>query len=327
MNYKQSGVNIQKGANFILDNITNIKSTYNDCIYKSKNDFSGLYDISTINKSILSVSCDGVGSKVKLAIKYNNLTGLGQDLVAMSVNDIICSGATPLLFLDYYATYKLKRKQSDTILNGIINACKYSNIVLLGGETSEMPSVYNNNEFDLAGFCVGMSNKQDIIDPNNVKPYQTIIGIKSSGPHSNGYSLINKIVTKHTPKHIIKKLLEPTLIYTKEIAKLKAMTTLYGIAHITGGGIVDNLVRILPNNISVFLNMSNYEIPNIFKWIKYSGNISKKEMEKVFNLGIGMIVIINSKDKFDVLEMLGNDGIDLGYTLNSTDKTGTIIFS
>lgn len=322
MNYKQSGVNIKKGMQFISDNLTDIKSTHDSNVILSKIDFSGLYNL---NDQIVSVSCDGIGSKIKLAIKYNDLSGLGQDLVAMNVNDILCSGAIPTLFLDYFATHKLKKNQSNTILKSIINACKFSNVTLIGGETSEMPSVYNKNEFDLAGFCVGFNSPENIIDPLNVTAYQSIIGIKSSGPHSNGYSLINKIVNKKTPKHVISSLLSPTKIYTKDVSTIKSITKIYGLAHITGGGVFDNLIRILPNHVSAFIN-SDITIPPIFKWIQKNGNVPKKEMFKVFNMGIGMVVIVDSKYKFDVINALTPNAISLGYTLPAVNNNPKIFF-
>ncbi len=337
MNYKESGVDIDEGNNFINNNINNIKSTYDDNVLISKNNFSGFYDISkVIGKSpILSVTCDGVGSKVKLASRYNNYCGLGQDLVAMNVNDIICSGAEPLLFLDYYATHKLDKINSNIILSGIVDACKKCNISLIGGETSEMPSIYKKHEFDLAGFCVGMLDKEDMIDPDDIKAGQAIIGIRSSGPHANGYSIINQLVNENTPEHIIDTLLRPTKLYLNDIKRVKTEVDILGIAHITGGGIPENLVRILPDNVSAYIvadlslpfqsscynNVEKTTLNNIFTWIKETGDISKEEMRRVFNMSIGMIFVVEDEDKYYALNQLKGHGVLLGYTIKSTGKS------
>ena len=309
MNYNESGVNIDTGNKFI-EKITSLaKQTNTNQVISSIGGFNALYDISNINvkNPVLVSSTDGVGTKLKLALQFNQLNTIGIDLVAMCVNDIIVSGANPLFFLDYYATGKLDLDSSYTIINSIIEGCKQAEMSLIGGETAEMPILYHNDDFDLAGFCVGIVDREKIINPNLIKENDIIIGIASSGPHSNGYSLIHKIFDfNQINKEIVDQLLMPTKIYVQAIKSLTAQINVHGIAHITGGGITENLPRILPYGVNAIIELANntWNIPPIFNIIKHTGSIDGAEMLRVFNCGVGMIVIVDKTDVNDAISII-----------------------
>lgn len=326
--YKDAGVNIEL-ANKIIKNKQNaIKTTYDDNVIVSSNNFGGLYDISKFNYKhpILVSSIDGVGSKIKLAIQHNGYYGIGLDVVYNNTNDIICSGATPLLFLDYYGVGKLNSTNTNEILDGIIDACLETNVSLIGGETAELPLTYKHNDLELVGTCIGMVEKSCLYLPENINNGDMLIGITSSGPHSNGYSLINKLITNEISNTIIEELLRPTKNYSNYISKLYEYVDIKGCANITGGGLIDNVPRMLPNNLSALIDLSSYERPEIFKWIQNTGNIEENEMRKVFNLGIGMVICVNEDDVSLTLELLGSEGVLLGYTIK-TNKQSAVIFN
>ena len=300
--YTKSGVSI-KVADKLVEKIKPIsKKTFDKNVLGNIGGFGALYDFSKLKykNPVLVSGTDGVGTKLKIAVKTNNLRGIGVDLVAMCVNDIISQGAKPLFFLDYYATSKLNLKKSVEILKGIAKGCKESECALIGGETAEMPGLYKKNDFDLAGFCVGVVDKKDILPKKNIKKTDVIIGLKSSGFHSNGYSLINFLINKK--KLNLKKkinnttyekiLIKPTKLYT-DILKLRNFKDIKAIANITGGGMTENIPRVLPKNMSAEINLNKIQLPAIFKEIKNLGNIDYDEMLRVFNCGIGMIIIVS----------------------------------
>ena len=301
--YTKSGVSI-KTADKLVEKIKPIsKKTFDKNVLGNIGGFGALYDFSKIKykNPVLVSGTDGVGTKLKIAIKTDNLKGIGVDLVAMCVNDIISQGAKPLFFLDYYATSKLNLKKSVEILKGIAKGCKQSECALIGGETAEMPGLYKKNDFDLAGFCVGVVDKKDILPKKNIKKTDVIIGLKSSGFHSNGYSLINFLIDKK--KLNLKKkinnttyekiLIKPTKLYT-DILKLRNFKDIKAIANITGGGMTENIPRVLPKNMSAEIDLNKIQLPVIFKEIKNIGNVDYDEMLRVFNCGIGMIIIVNN---------------------------------
>ncbi|MEY8212090.1 MAG: phosphoribosylformylglycinamidine cyclo-ligase, partial [Gammaproteobacteria bacterium] len=306
LTYADSGVNIDTGNQVVSAIKSIIKDTHNDSVLSNIGGFGGLYELQTrdYSRPILVSSTDGVGTKVKLAqeLGMNHLIGI--DLVAMCVNDVIVQGAKPLFFLDYYATSKLDVATASQILLGIANGCKESSMALIGGETAEMPGVYKSGDFDLAGFCVGVVDFNDIIDGSNIQKDNLVIGISSSGPHSNGYSLIRKIIAmqqsdlqgKFGNTTLGDALIEPTKIYVRAILNLLERFTINGMAHITGGGFKDNIARILPNNCDVIIKTNTWEQPEIFRWIQSQGNISADEMLRTFNCGIGMVLIIEQND-------------------------------
>lgn len=335
LTYADSGVNIDTGNQVVSAIKSIIKDTHNDSVLSNIGGFGGLYELQTrdYSRPILVSSTDGVGTKVKLAqeLGMNHLIGI--DLVAMCVNDVIVQGAKPLFFLDYYATSKLDVATASQILLGIANGCKESSMALIGGETAEMPGVYKSGDFDLAGFCVGVVDFNDIIDGSNIQKDNLVIGISSSGPHSNGYSLIRKIIAmqqsdlqgKFGNTTLGDALIEPTKIYVRAILNLLERFTINGMAHITGGGFKDNIARILPNNCDVIIKTNTWEQPEIFRWIQSQGNISADEMLRTFNCGIGMVLIIEQNDLNEILDTLAQ--LDcVSYHIGHVDKgSGQIV--
>lgn len=326
--YKKSGVDIELAGKFISDNIHEIQSTYDDNVLISKNNFCGMYDISRfkwMDRPILVSSTDGVGSKSQLALHYKYHYNIGQDVVFNNTNDIICSGAIPLVFLDYIGTGKLDPKICSTILYGIVDACKEVNISLVGGETAELPLIYRQNDIDLVGTCVGVVDKKDVYDPSEIEAGDYLIGLKSSGPHSNGYSLINKIVEQNfTPDFVIADLLLPTTSYLDIVTRLKDQVDVKGVANITGGGIIDNVPRMLPEHLTAFIDQSKIRVPDVFKWIQLKGKVSDEEMWKVFNMGIGMVVCVSEEEVPVALEVLEDAGHVIGQVVKKINGSKVI---
>jgi phosphoribosylformylglycinamidine cyclo-ligase len=300
--YKKSGVNISL-ANKLVKHISTIsrkdvKKTNSTTKKDLIGGFGSLFDISNIKiKDPVIVSCtDGVGTKIDLANKFKKFDTIGIDLVAMCVNDLIVQGAKPLFFLDYIAVGKLELKKAKKILSGIFRGCQKSNCKLIGGETAEMPGIYSKDKFDLAGFSVGIVSKKKILDKNNVKKNDVILAIPSNGIHSNGFSLVRSILKKNKlPDNLKNEILKPTKIYTNEVLKLTSKNLINAAAHITGGGLVENIMRSIPKNLSLHIDLSKIKIIRIFKWLK-TKNISDKEMLKTFNCGVGFCLIAPKKN-------------------------------
>ena len=300
--YKKSGVNIEL-ANSFVKHIETISNKNDKKKNSSKNPgnigaFGSVFDISKIKiKDPMIVSCtDGVGTKLELANRFNKFDTIVIDLVAMCVNDLIVQGAKPLFFLDYIAVGKLNLKKIKLILKGILKGCSISNCELIGGETAEMPGVYNDDKFDLAGFSVGIVSKRKLLNKNKVRNNNIILAIPSNGIHSNGYSLVRSIIKKKLLTNQIKKdLLKPTKIYTKEISLLNKNNLLNSAAHITGGGLFENISRSVPKNYTINLDLSKIKVKTIFKWIK-KNNITEKEMLNTFNCGVGFCIIVDKKN-------------------------------
>jgi len=295
--YKNSGVNISLGNKFVrhISQLTkkNVKKTSKNKQLNSIGSFGSLYDISSLKiKNPIIVSCtDGVGTKLELSDKFNQLQTIGIDLVAMCVNDLIVQGAKPLFFLDYIAIDEIKLTKLKKILRGILKGCKLAQCELVGGETAEMPGIYKKNKFDLAGFSVGVVSKKKILKKDNVKRGDIILAIPSSGIHSNGYSLVRNVLKNNKiPLKIKKNLLKPTKIYVDEILNLCKKNLIHSAANITGGGIVENIVRSVPNNLTVNIDLSKIKMQKIFSWLK-SKNISDKEMLRTFNCSVGFCII------------------------------------
>jgi phosphoribosylformylglycinamidine cyclo-ligase len=300
--YKKSGVNISLANKFVKHIASlskkDVKKTNNSFDKELIGGFGSLFDISRIKiKDPVIVACtDGVGTKIDLANKFNKFDTIGIDLVAMCVNDLIVQGAKPLFFLDYIAVGKLNLKKIKKILKGIFNGCKISNCRLIGGETAEMPGIYSKNKFDLAGFSVGIVSKKKILSKKKVKNNNIVLAIPSSGIHSNGFSLVRSILKKNKISNNLKnEILKPTKIYTKEILNLTKNNLINSCAHITGGGLIENLLRSIPNNLSLNIDLSKIKTTKIFKWLK-SKNISDKEMMKTFNCGVGFCLIVPKKN-------------------------------
>ena len=300
--YKKSGVNISIANKFI----SHIAKVTKDSDKKTKRSLNGenigafgsTFDISKIKiKDPLIVSCtDGVGTKIDLANKFKKFNTIGIDLVAMCVNDLIVQGARPLFFLDYIAVGKLNLIKTKKILSGIIKGCKLSNCKLIGGETAEMPGIYTKDKFDLAGFSVGIVSKKKLLGKNKVKINNIILAIPSNGVHSNGYSLVRSILKKNKiTKKLKEELLKPTKIYTNEILKLADRNLINAAAHITGGGLIENVQRSVGSKMSINIDLSKIKTQKIFKWLK-SKDISDSEMLKTFNCGIGFCIIVDKKN-------------------------------
>jgi len=320
LTYKDAGVNIEKGNKFVKTIKPIVNNTYRKGVIGNIGGFGGLFNLSKFKyKSPILVSAtDGVGTKLIIAEEMNKFDTIGIDLVAMCVNDIIVQGAEPLFFLDYLATDKLNIKKAKSIVEGIACGLKKSNCALIGGETAELPDIYNNN-FDLAGFAVGIVDKKKILPKSNLKSGDIIIGLKSSGIHSNGFSLVRKILKekKINLRDKIKNfskisigyhLLTPTKIYVKPILKEHSLNNIKACAHITGGGLIDNLPRIIPKNLSAIIYGENIKPNFIFNWLKELGKVSTNEMLKTFNCGIGMCLIINKNNAKKVIENYQKSG-------------------
>ena len=326
--YKKSGVNISL-ANKLVKHISKIsKKDVKKRDGDNKKDviggFGSLFDISNINiKDPVIVSCtDGVGTKIDLANKFKKFDTIGIDLVAMCVNDLIVQGAKPLFFLDYIAVGKLNLNKTKKILKGIFKGCKISNCKLIGGETAEMPGIYSKDNFDLAGFSVGIVSKKKILDKINVKEKNIILAIPSNGIHSNGYSLVRSILKRDKiPNNLKKEILKPTKIYVNEILKLTNKDLINAAAHITGGGLIENLLRSIPNNLSLNIDLSKIKITKIFKWLK-SRNISDSEMLKTFNCGIGFCLIVDKKNIMKIKKKFPKKfkPYEIGYISNNNYK-------
>ena len=310
--YKKSGVNINAADNFV-NFISNVSSKK-----KGKKKFSnigGFGSITSIPQGINQpkiVACtDGVGTKIEIANTLNKYDTIGIDLVAMSVNDLIVQGAKPLLFLDYISINKIDLKKLKSIIKGILKGCKLSSCELVGGETAEMPGTYEKGKFDIAGFAVGVVSKNKILNKNRIKNNNLILAVPSSGLHSNGFSLVRYLINQKkinikNNKFLKSELLRPTKIYVDEVLKLIDQNLINGCANITGGGLSDNIKRIIPDEMIADINLDQIKTLNIFKWLKKNG-ISEKEMIKTFNCGVGFCLIINPKDLKKVTKYFSKD--------------------
>ncbi|MBT3393391.1 MAG: phosphoribosylformylglycinamidine cyclo-ligase [Elusimicrobiaceae bacterium] len=319
--YKKAGVDINLGNQFI----DIIKQKTKKLPYaKAIGGFAGLYQVPFNKDWFLSAGTDGVGTKLKLAFLLKKHDTIGVDLVAMCVNDLIVNGATPLFFLDYYATGKLNLKDSSQIMDGIVEGCKQSSCALLGGETAEMPGFYQKGEYDLAGFAVGMVHKKDIICGKDIKEGNVILGLKSSGFHSNGYSLVRNVFKGAKLKKYAKQLLTPTKIYVKDIEKAKNILArkgqkILGISHITGGGLLENIPRVLPKNVDAIINTKSWTQPKLMKELATLGKVKGNEMYKTFNMGIGMVLIVKKSSAKHLLKSMS--GIkEIGYITKGKRK-------
>ena len=324
--YKKSGVNISL-ANKLVNHISKVtkkvdQKTNGASQKEIIGGFGSLFDISNLKiKDPVIVSCtDGVGTKIELANTFKKFDTIGIDLVAMCINDLIVQGARPLFFLDYIAVGKLNLSKTKIILKGIFKGCKISDCKLIGGETAEMPGIYAKDKFDLAGFSVGIVSKRKILNKKNVKKDDVILAIPSNGIHSNGYSLVRSILKKYKiSNNLKKKLLQPTRIYSKEILKLTSRNLINSAAHITGGGLVENLLRSIPNNLSVNIDLSKIKILKVFKWLK-SKNISDQEMMRTFNCGVGFCLIVPKKNVFKIKKIFPKKFIPYEIGFISKDK-------
>ena len=324
LTYKDSGVDITKGNNLIEKIKPIAKATSRPGVLEGLGGFGAMFEI-PLNKyqnPVLISGTDGVGTKLKVAETLNQHNTIGIDLVAMCVNDLIVQGAEPLFFLDYYATGSLNPDIATSVISGIGKGCIQSGCALIGGETAEMPGMYKGEEYDLAGFCVGIVEKDKIIDGSKVSLGDHIVALGSSGPHSNGYSLIRKVLERTTASpDQLRALIEPTKIYVNSILSLINNLPVNAISHITGGGLLENIPRVLPNNLAARLDSSSWTMPDIFKWLQTEGNIDSKEMYRVLNCGIGMVVVTSKNSSQAVIDCLKDSGENawlVGEIVNST---------
>lgn len=311
LTYQDAGVDINKG-NDLIEKIKPIaKSTTRKGVLAGLGGFGAMFEL-PINKyknPVLISGTDGVGTKLKVAEMLNKHDTIGIDLVAMCVNDLIVQGAEPLFFLAYYATGKLNTDIAVSVISGIGEGCKQSGCALIGGETAEMPGMYTGEDYDLAGFCVGIADKEKVIDGSKVKQGDHIIALGSSGPHSNGYSLIRKVLEQSKPTKIqLQQLIEPTKIYVKSVLSLLEKHSVHAISHITGGGLLENIPRVLSNNLAAKLDDASWRLPSIFQFLQDHGNIEMTEMYRVFNCGVGMVLILDSDASTDAIEHLKAQG-------------------
>ena len=318
--YKDSGVDIDKFEIILKDLKKEILSTFNDAVIDNFGSFSSVLDINKLGYSdpLLLSATDGVGTKLKLAIETQNFNNIGIDLVAMCVNDILAQGGLPHFFLDYIAVGKLEENQIKAIIKSIIRGCIISNCALVGGETAEMPGHYLKNNFDIAGFAIGAVERDEILMPSLVKEGDLVIAIESNGIHSNGYSLIRKLISHHSidiinekfdfnnDKNIAETLLKPTFIYTDLVRKKPKNLKLNGISHITGGGLIENPKRSYGNDLSLVLDFSTFDMNPLFLWIKEKANLDWFELFKTFNCGIGLLVYVDKKYSINLLNHLKN---------------------
>jgi phosphoribosylformylglycinamidine cyclo-ligase len=316
--YKDAGVDIEAGDELVERIKPAVKRSMRPEVLAGLGGFGALFEVPVdrYKKPVLVSGTDGVGTKLRLAIETGRHDTIGIDLVAMCVNDVVVQGAEPLFFLDYYATGKLSIDVAESVIKGIVEGCVQAGAALIGGETAEMPGMYAEGDYDLAGFCVGIVEKDAIIDGSRTRSGDTIIGLPSSGPHSNGYSLIRKLlqVAKATPttklgdELLYDALLAPTRIYVKPLLELAKVVPIHGMAHITGGGLTENIPRVIPNGMEVLLSKQTWTPPAVFEWLQHAGNISDEEMHRTFNCGIGMTVIVANEHTDKALQTLRAHG-------------------
>jgi len=333
LSYLDAGVDIDAGNELVERIKPAVKSTNREGVITGIGGFGGLFQLDTkrYKEPLLVSGTDGVGTKLLLARQLERHDTIGIDLVAMCVNDILTCGAEPLFFLDYYATGKLKIDNAQAVIEGIAEGCRQSACALIGGETAEMPGMYGHDEYDLAGFTVGVVDRPQLIDGSQIRTGHVVLGLASSGPHSNGYSLIRKVLEQSgdDPSMAMddgtlgEALLAPTRIYVKTILPLLEQYPVDGLAHITGGGISENIVRVLPDELGLEIDLSAWEFPDVFKWLQGRGGVEESEMLRTFNCGIGMVLVVAQEHADNISQVLAKEGepaYRLGRVINSSDK-------
>ena len=324
--YLASGVSFHRANRLIQALKPLARSTRRAGVVGAVGGFGGLFDLKRAAlgpKVLLVASADGVGSKLTLAKTLARYEGLGVDLVAMNVNDLICSGASPLFFLDYIATHRIEQKVLVPILKGVARGCRESHCALLGGETAEMPSCYRRGDFDLAGFAVGAVSKQKLLSGKKIRPGDALIGLASSGLHSNGFTLVQRVLSKRQLKSLGSTLLKPTRIYVRPVQRLLGKVAVKGLAHITGGSFEEKLVRILPKRTAVEIKRRSWRVPQVFRTVQAKGKVSEAEMYKTFNMGVGLVAVVAAKDVAKTLRVIKSCGVPawkIGEVVRGTRK-------
>ncbi len=313
LTYKQAGVDIEAGADLIRRIAPAAKATRRPELLGGLGGFAAMAELpSGYDQPILVTGTDGVGTKLKLAIDYARHDGVGQDLVAMCANDVLVTGAEAFLFLDYYATGKLDVDVAERVIKGIAKGCDLAGCALAGGETAEMPGFYSDGEYDLAGFCIGVVEKRKIIDGSQIQVGNKIIGLPSSGPHSNGYSLVRKVLEHQgvvPNEDLLDDLLAPTRIYVKPVRELLSQINVNGMVHITGGGFYENIPRVFTtSDHAACIDLDSWQRPEVFAWLQQAGNISEAEMLSTFNCGLGLLLIVNEQDSATAVDLLRAQG-------------------
>lgn len=334
INYKDAGVDVANGQKEVELIKKLVEKTQSENVLSKLGGFSGLFSLENLNikNPVLVSGTDGVGTKVMLAQMMDKHDTIGIDCVAMCVNDILCQGAKPLFFLDYIACGKLVPEKMEKIVKGVADGCLQANASLIGGETAEMPGLYKENDYDLAGFCVGIVDKEKIITGEKIKKGDHIFGLKSSGIHSNGYSLVRKIVLEKEKLSLDEKiegldtslgeeLLKPTKIYVKEILALLEKIEINGLSHITGGGFYENIPRMIPDGLCAKIDVRNIPLSKIFSLLEKWGELDKKDMYETFNMGVGLVFAVDKKDIEKVKEIIDeNELLDLGEVVENDEK-------
>ncbi len=336
LSYKDAGVDIDAG-NRLVDSIKSVATrTRRPEVLAGLGGFGALFELPKgYQEPVLVSGTDGVGTKLRLAMQTGKHDTIGIDLVAMCVNDLIVGGAEPLFFLDYYATGKLDVATATDVVKGIGQGCELSGCALVGGETAEMPGMYEGEDYDLAGFCVGIVEKSKILDGSQVGPGDVLLGLASSGPHSNGYSLIRKILEVSKADlaspmgrtTLGEALLEPTRIYVRSILELLKTQNVHALSHITGGGLLENLPRVMPDHTCAAIKRDSWQLPEVFQWLQEAGNINETEMLRTFNCGIGMVVCVPAKEARETIQNLTASGetvFELGLIESSEEQAPSV---
>ncbi|GJM10817.1 MAG: phosphoribosylformylglycinamidine cyclo-ligase [Lysobacteraceae bacterium] len=332
MTYKQAGVDIEAGNQFVDKIKPLVEATRRSGMMSGIGGFGGLFhlDPAKYRDPVLVSGTDGVGTKLKLAQILSRHDTIGIDLVGMCVNDVVVQGAEPLFFLDYFATGALQQQTAASVVAGIAEGCKQAGCALIGGETAEMPDMYPDGEYDLAGFCVGVVERDQLLDAANVQAGQVLIGIESSGPHSNGYTLIRRIIERNDAdldaqigdRSLGDALIEPTRIYVKPMLGLVKQFDVAAMAHITGGGLTENIVRVIPEHLGIDIDLNAWTRPAVFNWLAEKGPVDEDEMLRAFNCGIGMVVVIDQAQANAAIDWLGNTHQLSAHVIGSvTDNT------
>jgi len=313
LTYRDAGVDIDAGNELVKRIGPAAKATHRPELLSGLGGFAALAELpSNYRQPVLVTGTDGVGTKLKLAIDHDRHDGVGQDLVAMCANDVLVTGAEPFLFLDYYATGKLEVDVAERVIRGIARGCELAGCALVGGETAEMPGFYPGGDYDLAGFCIGVVEKAAIVTGQDLAAGDVLIGLSSSGPHSNGYSLIRKILETSGTRvsaSLLDELMAPTRIYAKPILALQAAITLKGMSHITGGGLTENLPRMFEgSDLKALVDLDSWQRPDVFSWLQQAGNVAEAEMQRTFNLGLGFVVAVAEADAEAAVASLTENG-------------------
>ena len=325
--YKQAGVDKEEGYKTVDKIKAGAASTHNKNVLNGLGSFGAFYALTDYKNPVLVRGTDGAGTKLRIALDVKKYDTVGIDCFAMCANDILCHGAKPLFFLDYLACGKLDASVAAEIVSGIVTACKETNCALIGGETAEMPGMYQIGDYDVAGFCVGAVERDEIIDGSKISEGDVILALPSSGFHSNGFSLIRKIFTDFNEdfegKPLYETLLVPTKLYGNMIASLMQNFEIHGIAHITGGGLIENVPRVIPNGLCASIDRTKIQVPNVMKELQTRGNIDETEMFGTFNMGVGMVVILKKEDAeqaISILNQIGEESYVIGKITTNTSK-------